>query len=38
MVGERLTVTFKPGRVMEERVAMERRGGAVPDEETVASE
>ena len=30
MVGERSTVTFKPGRVMEERVAMECRGRSVP--------
>ncbi len=37
MVGERFTVTFKPGRVVEERVAMER-GGAVLDEEAVAGE
>ena len=26
MVGERVTIKFKPGRVMEERVAMERDG------------
>ncbi len=26
MVGERMTVTFKPGRAMEERVAVERHG------------
>ena len=32
MVGERSTVTFKPGRVVEERVAMERRGSSVPAE------
>jgi len=30
MVGERFTVVFKPGRVMEERVTMERSGGQVP--------
>ena len=30
MVGERITVTFKPGLVMEERVAMERGGGDPP--------
>ena len=28
MVGERFTVTFKPGRGMEERVATERRSGS----------
>ena len=38
MVGERVTVTFKPGRVMEERVAMERGDGAVLDEVPVAGE
>jgi len=27
MVGERVTVTFTPGRVVEERVAMECPGG-----------
>ncbi len=27
MVGERMVVTFKPGRIVEERVAMERSGG-----------
>ena len=36
MVGERFTVTFKPGRAMEERVAMRRRGGA--GEEAAAGE
>ena len=36
MVCERMTVTFKPGRVMEERVAMERGGKSVLDEEAVA--
>jgi len=36
MVGERLTVTFKPGRVMEERIAMECGGGV--DERTVAGQ
>jgi nucleoid DNA-binding protein len=30
MVGERFTVTFKPGRAVEERVAMERGGRTVP--------
>ena len=30
MVGERVTVTFKPGRMVEERVATEHRGGIVP--------
>ena len=29
MVGERFTVTFKPGRLVGERVAMERRDGDV---------
>jgi nucleoid DNA-binding protein len=29
MIGERMRVIFKPGRVMEERVAMKRRGGDV---------
>jgi nucleoid DNA-binding protein len=38
MVGERFTVTFKPGRAMEERVALERRDAAVPDEGAVADE
>jgi hypothetical protein len=33
MVGEKMTVTFKVGRVVEERVAMERGGGSVPAEE-----
>src|SRR5271165_5236131 len=32
MVGERFTVTFKPGQAVEERVAMERRSGPVPAE------
>jgi len=36
VVGERVTVTFRPGRVVEERVAMECGGGAV--EGVVASE
>lgn len=36
MVGERMTVAFKPGRVMQERVAMEC--GGVLDEEVVAGE
>jgi len=27
MVGERVTVKFKPGRAVEERLAMERGGG-----------
>ncbi|MGA2254026.1 MAG: HU family DNA-binding protein [Thermoguttaceae bacterium] len=38
MVGERVTVTFKPGRVMEERVAMERPSGVVSAEGPVAGE
>ena len=38
MVGERMTVTFKPGRAMEERVAMECRGGAVPNEDVIVGE
>ena len=36
MAGERFTVTFKPGRVVKEWVAMEHVGGAVPDEGMVA--
>ena len=36
MVGERIAVTFKPGRVVEERVARGCGGEAVLDEETVA--
>ena len=35
MVGERFTVKFKPGRAVEERVAMERRLAA-PAEGPVA--
>jgi nucleoid DNA-binding protein len=35
MVGERFAVTFKPGRVVEERVAMERCGSSVPAEGSV---
>ena len=31
MVGERSTVTFKPGRAVEERVAMESGDRTVPD-------
>src|SRR5271165_3800843 len=38
MVGERFTVTFKPGRTMEERVAMECHDGAVPAEDLAADE
>ena len=38
MVGERFTVKFKPGRAVEERVAMERRGGAVPAEGLITGE
>ena len=38
MVGERFTVTFKPGRAVEEWMAMERRGGAAPADETVEGE
>src|SRR5208337_3196991 len=30
MVGERFTVTFKPGRAVEERIAMECRSRSVP--------
>ena len=36
IVGERLSVTFKPGRAMEERVAMEGGDRTVPDEGLVA--
>ena len=32
MVGERVAVTFKPGQVMEERVAMEHRGQVAADD------
>jgi integration host factor subunit beta len=38
MVGERLTVRFKPGRLVEERVAMECSGEAVQGEDVVAGE
>jgi nucleoid DNA-binding protein len=38
MVGERVTVTFKPGRAVEERVVMERGGRVVPVEGSVAGE
>ena len=38
MVGERFTVKFKPGRAVGERVAMERRGGAVPAEGLITGE
>ena len=38
MVGERFTVTFKPGRVVEERVAMEGRSSSGPVEGSVAGE
>ena len=38
MVGERCTVTFKPGRAMEERVAMESGHKTVPDEGSVTNE
>jgi len=38
MVGERVTVTFRPGRVMEARVAMERQVNSVPAERSVADE
>ena len=38
MVGERFTVTFKPGRVVEERVAIEHRDGVVPNEDLVTDE
>ena len=37
MVGEKTTVTFKPGRSVEQRLAMEH-GGAVPVEATVSGE
>jgi len=38
MVGERVTVKFKPGRAIEERMAMERGGRAVPVEGVIADE
>ena len=38
MVGERFTVTFKPGRVVEERVAIERCDRVVSAEGSVTSE
>ena len=38
MVGERVTVTFKPGRTVEERVATESRNSSGPDEGLVAGE
>jgi integration host factor subunit beta len=38
MVGERFTVTFKPGRVVEERVAIERRDRVASAEGPVAGE
>ena len=38
VVGERFTVTFKPGRVVEERVAMESGGKTEPDEGLIAGE
>ncbi len=38
MVGERFTVTFKPGRVVEERVAIEHRDRIVSAEGSVTSE
>ena len=38
MVGERFTVTFKPGRVVEERVAMESSDRTVPNEGLVVGE
>ena len=38
MVGERSTVTFKPGRVVEERVAIEHGRGVATDEGLVAGE
>ncbi len=37
MVGDQVTVKFKPGRKVEQRVARER-GGEVLDQETVAGE
>ena len=38
MVGERMTVTFKPGRNVEERVAREGGRESIPVEEAVAGE
>ena len=38
MVGESVTVKFKPGRVMEERVAMECQSDSGPDEVSVSDE
>jgi len=38
MVGETATVKFKPGRVVEERLAMECGGGAVTDDGVVAGD
>ena len=38
MVGERFTVTFKPGQAVEERVAMEYRGGTASAEGSVAGD
>lgn len=37
MVGERIVVTFKPGRAMEERIAMERDAGTTPRQGSVVS-
>jgi len=38
MVGETMTVKFKPGRVMEERVATECQSDSGPDEVSVSEE
>ena len=38
MVGERFTVTFKPGRVLKERVAMKHSGRVVSAKGPVAGE
>ena len=38
MVGERARVTFKPGRVVDERVAMEHRGNSGPAEDLAVGE
>jgi nucleoid DNA-binding protein len=36
MVGERFTVTFKPGRIVEEQVALEGRGSSAPTDGSAA--
>jgi nucleoid DNA-binding protein len=38
VVGERCRVIFKPGRIVEKRVGMERRDKAVPGEDLVTGE